>query len=67
MAIVRFKTAYYGSDRHGHPVAMLCNEWRETKGGRSGSAPERFIECDTIEQARAVAIGLCRNVRALNS
>ncbi|MCA8270380.1 hypothetical protein [Burkholderia vietnamiensis] len=63
MKMIRQQTAYYGVNRYGQPTAILYTEWRS--GSRSGRILERNIDCDSIEQARAMAYGMSRNARPL--
>lgn len=63
MRTTRQQTAYYGNNSYGHPTAMLCTEWKS--GARSGRIMERTVSCDSLEQARAIAYGMSRNVKPL--
>ncbi|WP_224014094.1 hypothetical protein [Paraburkholderia tropica] len=63
MRTIRQQTAYYGNNSYGHPTAQLFTEWKS--GARSGRIMERSVPCDSLDQARAVAYGMARNVKPL--
>lgn len=56
--MISFTAAYYGLDRFGRWTVMLCREWMQPGGGRSGGVTERFIECSDEAEAKRTAYGL---------